>query len=184
MNNVSPHTRFYRDAPQLEALAAAMPARAKPRLLSAGCSTGEEVYTLAMMLPTSEVVGIDIDPNNIATARKGEYPGAELPPRLKKYLNNDVIDPAVAARCRFQHADLLKTGLFGPFDAILCRNVIIYLAEDDALSLLDRLARALSPEGLLFVARAEIQLARKVAALQAFDLADDVVAFRRATTPG
>lgn len=176
MNPVSPHTRFYRDGPQLEALAAALPARA--RILSAGCSTGEEVYTLAMLLPRCEVVGIDFDAANIETAKRGSYPGAELPARLRRHLHNDVIEPSVAARCRFLHGDLLKTGLFGPFDAILCRNVVIYLDDGVALGLLDRLSRSLTPSGILLVARAEILLARRVASLRAFELADDVVAFR------
>ncbi len=179
MNQPSPHTRFYRDAEQLEALVPALSARPRVRALSAGCSTGEEVYTLAMMLPASEVVGIDLDPANIATARAARYPGAELPPRLKRYLTGDVVDPAVAARCRFLHGDLRRTGLFGPFDAILCRNVVIYFDEAEALALLTRLAGALSRDGVLLVARAEIPLARRVEGLAAFELAPDVVAFRR-----
>lgn len=179
MNQPSPHTRFYRDAEQLEALAAALSARPRVRALSAGCSTGEEVYTLAMMLPASDVVGIDLDAANVETGRTARYPGAELPPRLRKYLRGDTIEPSVTARCRFIHGDLRKTGLFGPFDAILCRNVVIYFDEAEALALLDRLARALSRDGLLLVARAEIPLARRVEPLEALELAPDVVAFRR-----
>jgi chemotaxis protein methyltransferase CheR len=179
MNSVSPHTRFYRDPPQLDALAAALAGRAHPRVLSAGCSTGEEAYTVAMMLGDCEVVGVDIDANNIAIARRATYPEAELPPRLRRYLREGVVDAAIVQRCRFRAADLLTTALFGPFDAVLCRNVIIYLAEHDALALLDRLARALAADGILLVARAEILLARRVESLEAFTLAEDVVAFRR-----
>ena len=176
----SPHTRFYRDPPQLEGLAAALVGRVKPRILSAGCSTGEEVYTLAMMLGDSDVVGIDMDARNIETARRASYPDAELPPRLRRHLLGSVVEKSVVARCRFIAGDLLRTGLFGPFDAVLCRNVIIYLDEVVALELLDRLGRALAPEGILLVARAEILLARRVPSLMAFELAEDVVAFRRA----
>lgn len=176
MNSPSPHTRFYRDGAQLDALAAALTPR---RALSAGCSTGEEVYTLAMMFPSCEVVGIDVDAANIETARRAHYPGAELPPRLRRYFRDDAVDATVTARCRFIHADLRKTPLYGPFDAILCRNVLIYFDEAEALELLARLARALAPEGLLLVARAELQLARRVDGLAPVELADDVVAFRR-----
>lgn len=180
MNSASPHTRFYRDPAQLDALALALSGRARPRVLSAGCSTGEEAYTLAMMLGECEVVGVDLDANRIATARGAKYPGAELPLRLRRYLRDGVVDPNIVARCRFVTGDLVRTALFGPFDAVLCRNVIIYLAEDVALGLLERLAHALAPDGLLLVARAEILLARRVSSLRACSLAEDVVVFRRA----
>ncbi len=184
-------TRFYRDGAQLDAVIGSISSRERVRVLSAGCSTGEEVYTIAMLLelagvPTFEVVGVDALVESIGTARGARYSAtarASVPPRHRRFFaeHGDQVEiaSAIATRCRFTVGDLLTTVLFGPFDAIFCRNVLIYLDDDVALRVLERLANALAPDGVLCVARAEVGIARKVPGLFATTLPGDVVVFGR-----
>ncbi len=192
-------TRFYRDGAQLEAVADAVFRRAiaagRCRVLSAGCSTGEEAWTLALMLDALasarggavawEVVGVDVDRASVEHARAFRYPPsstATLPARLRRRVHvrdgATEIDPAVAARCRFEVRDLLGPLPLGPFDAIFCRNVVVYLEEDAAHRLLGRLSHALAPGGALVVARAEVAVARR-AGLASEEIGGRVVVFRR-----
>ncbi|MBI2388277.1 MAG: hypothetical protein HYV09_01560 [Deltaproteobacteria bacterium] len=191
-------TRFYRDGPQLEALARAVLDRAlgagRCRVLSAGCSTGEEAFTVAMMLADLapkdaewDVSGIDVRAASIEHARRARYPAstsASLPPRLRRFLvdrgDSVEIAPAVARRVRFNLGDLLTTPVVGPYDAILCRNVLIYLEEEAAVRVVARLARALTREGALLVARAEVPIVRRVPGLVATTPSTDVVLFQQA----
>jgi chemotaxis protein methyltransferase CheR len=185
-------TRFFRDGAQLEAALAAIGSSSRVRVLSAGSSTGEEAYTIAMLLASCardlEVLGIDVRSECVAIAREGRYLAeavATLPPRLHKYVikNGEArIAPSIAARCRFVIGDLLTAPLLGPFDAIFCRNVLIYLEEDVAQRLLGRLTAALSERGVLVVARAEVALARRSPSLIARTLPGDVVVFDRAAS--
>jgi chemotaxis protein methyltransferase CheR len=183
-------TRFYRDGAQLESVVGLLRGE-RVRVLSAGCSTGEEVYTVAMLLELAniaafEVAGVDALVDSVTTARSARYPATALstvPPRLRRFFTERgpevEIAPAIVAHCRFNVGDLLTTPLFGPFDAILCRNVLIYLDDDVALKLLERLANALAPNGVLCVARAEVAIARRVPGLLATTLPGDVVVFGR-----
>ena len=173
-------TRFFRDEAQLDAVARDVLAPSllsgRCRVLSAGCSTGEEVYSLAMLCEGArgegggawDVVGIDASAESLAIARTGRYPApavATIPAALRRFVREGadatVVDAAIRARCRFVEDDLLTAPLGGPFQAIFCRNVLIYLADDAALRVLDRLALALARDGVLVVARAEIPLARR-----------------------
>lgn len=188
-------TRFFRDGAQLEALARRVlePALAvgRCRVLSAGCSTGEEAFTLAMMLADLaprgaewDVVGLDVRSQSIDYARKATYPigsAVNLPARLRKYAidRGDTVEiaPAVARRVRFNLGDLLTSPIVGPYDAIVCRNVLIYFEEEPAARVVARLTRALARDGALLVARAEVPIARRQTALTPVDAAD-VVLFR------
>jgi len=188
-------TRFHRDGAQLEALARKVlePALAagRCRVLSAGCSTGEEAFTLAMMLADLaprgaewDVVGLDVRAQSIEYARRGKYPvssATSLPARLRKYAidRGDTVEiaPAVARRVRFNLGDLLSSPIVGPYDAIVCRNVLIYFEEEPASRVVARLGRALSRDGALLVARAEVPIVRRVQGFSPFEAAD-VVLFR------
>ncbi len=192
-------TRFYRDGTQLEALADAVlapaVARGRCRVLSAGCSTGEETYTLAMMIARIakgaawEVVGLDASPASVAIARRGRY-GKDVPEGLplvlRRYLvglaDGCEIAPAVATRCRFIVGDLLEKTLGGPYDAIVCRNVLIYFEDAPAARVVERLARALVPGGALLVARAEVAVARR-GTLVAESMRDTVLFRKPEVTP-
>ena len=174
-------TRFFRDQEQLDALArGAIPralARGRCRALSAGCSTGEEAYTLSMLIEHArderrdvdwEVIGIDVGEASISLARAGKYARsalASVPAQHRRCFvdrGEEVsIAPSIASRCAFVVGDLLTLALPAPCDVILCRNVLIYLADAASKTLIERLVAALDDEGVLVVARAEAPVVRR-----------------------
>ena len=137
---------------------------------SAGCSTGAEPYSVAMILldltPTVKhrILATDIDVEMLAKAQKGIYPAADLknvsPARLAKYFrpidaNNSAISEAVKQRVEFQRHNLLLDKFETGFDLILCRNVVIYFTEEAKESLYRRFFASLKPGGVLFVGGTE-----------------------------
>jgi len=160
-------TRLFRIPAQCAALAALLPAlaaRARAegrglRLLSAGCASGEEAFTLAALAleagapPGSRVLGVDLCRPALAAAELspglGE-PLALVPPALRAHFPGGAPGPALRGLARFRRANLHRgLGDAGPFDVIFCRNVLIYLTEEARAALLDRLVAALVPGGVL-----------------------------------
>lgn len=142
----------------------------KVKVWSAACSTGEEPYTLAILLaqflPLSEVkvYASDIDENAIAKAKRGIYHQRSLqfvpPAFVQKYFkpldNNlyEVVDEI--KRCvSFQKHNLLEDKFDTDFDLIVCRNVIIYFTEQAKDLLYHKFSAALKPGGILFVGSTE-----------------------------
>jgi len=140
------------------------------RALSAGCSTGEEAYSLAACLieaaPRAEVkvTGIDVDPRRIATARAGYYGAWSLRHPQGKPFWEPIgggrvrVRPDVHAATSFDVGNLLSLDEGGPFDVIFCRNVLIYLAPDAAHEVKRALAGALAAGGLLVLGTVEADL--------------------------
>jgi len=148
-------------------------ARGKARVWSAACSTGEEPFTIAMLLDAKgvldrvEIIGTDISAQSIAAAASGlhrkralrdDYP-AELGARyLEAGPGGVAVAPRIRAAVRFHTLNLFDgdaIARLGRFDAILCRNVLIYFRDDHVVRVLDRLAGALTPDGLLAVGVSE-----------------------------
>ncbi len=146
------------------------------RIWSAGCATGEEVYSIAMACLevlgpgcAVEVVGTDFHGPSLARARRGVYrPRAarNLPGRLReRYLTPDGdglrVCRAVRRLTRFERLNLAGQALggwvreHGPFQVIFCRNTMIYFAQEAASHLVDHLVGALAPEGALFLGASE-----------------------------
>lgn len=145
------------------------------RIISAGCSSGEEVYTLAMVLLETGhflwdwdlmVTGIDIDAQIIAKAKHGVYNGRAFqttPPHyLERYFNKCPeglqIKETVRKITGFTRGNLLRLeNEFEPqsADIIFCRNVLIYFSEDTTRQLVTSFARILKPGGLLFLGHSE-----------------------------
>lgn len=134
----------------------------KIRILSAAASTGQEAYSLAMMLLESgrsanqfEIVGTDISHRALERARAGKYihfeTGRGLPePLLAKYFaaagSEWVIRPEIRSLITFREMDLrddLRS--LGSFDLILCRNVLIYFDERTKQSVFDNLGHRMEP---------------------------------------
>jgi len=142
-----------------------------PRLSiwSAACSTGEEPYTIAMILDSlrvldaSSVLATDIDDGVLAKAKAGVYLERSLrdvPPEFVRnyfreadgaYHVSDRLKKAV----RFQKQNLLLDRFGDNYDLIVCRNVMIYFTEEAKQDLYRRFAQALKPGGLLFVGSTE-----------------------------
>lgn len=170
-------TRLYRHPMQTRLVGEFLPdrlARARNegralRLLSAGCATGEEAFTLgAQSLAASEdfpgarveVVGLDLCRPALTSATAGHIAAGlgdplglvplELLPWLADPQGRPKLHPALQRVLRFRRANLLGgVQAHGEFDVIFCRNVLIYLQDSARLDVMRALIRALRPGGIL-----------------------------------
>ncbi len=146
------------------------------RVWSAGCSTGEEPYSLAMTLLESRIqrpewnariLATDIDSNVLATAKAGTY-DIERISNLDKKLNRWVekgtgvnagkiqMVPQLQDLITFKQLNLMHSWPFkGPFDFIFCRNVVIYFNKETQKVLFDRFAEMLPVGGHLLIGHSE-----------------------------
>jgi chemotaxis protein methyltransferase CheR len=165
-------TRFFREAQQLEAavqhICASTPPGATISALSAGCSTGEEAYTLGILLADRsrkfEILGVDRSEEAIETARQGRYTyeSAREVPRVlvRRYFEDDgtmlTVRPSIRAHVSFDVYDLMESVPGGPFRIILFKNVLIYLANYVGAHVASRLASELNEDGILLSAASEV----------------------------
>lgn len=166
-------TYFFRHGEQLVAYAErALPDRLAATsgaiyVVSAGCSTGEEPYTLAMLaLACREpdrvrVLGCDVNPVAIAHAERGRYTRwalRALPPELERWFVNGELRPEPRAAVRFECRDLTDDRAWPPrtYDIVFCRNVVMYFTREAAREVVARLTRSLVPGGFLFLGHAEV----------------------------
>lgn len=141
----------------------------KLKLWSAACSTGEEPYTLSLVLLAKQyqkdatILASDIDEGAIAKAKQGVYSDRSLQdcPKdlLAKYFMKDSltyqISPEVKRMVTFKKHNLLADTFDTGFDLIICRNVMIYFTEEAKHELYHKFSRALRPGGVLFVGSTE-----------------------------
>ncbi|HEY3175265.1 MAG TPA: CheR family methyltransferase [Candidatus Polarisedimenticolia bacterium] len=177
-------TSFFRYPAHFRALAeVALPARMKAReedralrVLSAGCASGEEAYSIAILL--SEQIGdadpwrvtieaIDFNPDAIRRARDGRYASwslRETPPEILGRCfapsgGSFLLEPRIREMVSFEERNLLDDGpaFWRPesFDIILCRNVIIYFSPEAIQTVISRLSRSLAIGGYLFMGHSE-----------------------------
>lgn len=139
------------------------------RVYSAGASTGEELYSIAILfaeldaLERCELLGLDCRPDAIARARRGHFRAGALgslePPLREKYFRQAgeqwIVDERLQARIEWRLGDALEFSNLEPRDLILFRNVAIYLDQAYAAAGWSRLAEQLSPGGYLITGRAE-----------------------------
>jgi chemotaxis methyl-accepting protein methylase len=153
------------------------------RVWSAGCSSGDEPYSLAIlfhrfaassgMLPQIgrvKILGTDIDRQCLAAAERGQFEEADFtdtPDDLRgRYFTDSApftVSPSVRAMVRFERRDLLNQAPpteKGLFDLIVCRNVLIYFDRDTQERLFDGFHEALAPHGFLVLGKVETLLGR------------------------
>jgi chemotaxis protein methyltransferase CheR len=168
-------TAFWRHAEGLVALAAELAGAERPlRLWSAGCATGEEPYSLALALcdagrdrEEDRILGTDVSARALARAWAGVYGTRavrKLPePLAQRWLqpteHGAQVDGRLARRCTFERHNLLDAAPRDHFDAVVCRNVLIYFDPEVAASALVRLAGAVAPGGWLLLGPVELPLA-------------------------
>jgi chemotaxis protein methyltransferase CheR len=186
-------TRFYRDPMYWEAITTSLLPRLPPEVplagLSAGCSTGEEAYTLGMVLASSgrrfSVLGVDRALQAIEAARKAIYSAEaadHLPPAFVTRfceLKGGALHIRRELRevVSFEVCDLVKTVPRGGFHVIFFKNVLLYLAASAGDAVARRLTAELAPRGLLFPAASEAP--RLVSAgLASVRVSSQVTAFR------
>lgn len=147
----------------------------KIRIWSAGCSTGEEPYSLAIILKETvpsgwdaKVIATDLDTNVVNTAKRGVYKIDRLKgvteDRKKNWFlkgkgSNDgfvKIKPALQSSIEFGQINLMHDWpIKDQIDVIFCRNVVIYFDKETQARLFDRYANLLSDKGYLFVGHSE-----------------------------
>lgn len=187
-------TSFFRHLPQVSALAdvvvPAWRAREKksPRVWSAGCATGEEPYTLALVLArlmprpafSPTILATDVSAEAIAIARRGVYPASAAEDVPEPWREGLVVEggsarlrPEVASLVRFQRQNLADAELPRGFDLVWCRNVLIYFGPEARKRVLARIVASLEPGGFLFVGYSETL--RDVRGLRAVRHGDQVL---------
>jgi chemotaxis protein methyltransferase CheR len=163
-------TRFFRHGAQLDALGErVLPSLRSPvRAWSAGCASGEEAWTLAMLLAERglqfELWATDLSTAALVRAREGRYRAArvaaDVPAALRtRYFrrigDDDVVNDRLRGNVRFDAHNVLAATPWRDFDLILCRNVLIYFDEARRAEAVARLVRALKPGGWLLVGYSE-----------------------------
>ncbi|HKT96652.1 MAG TPA: CheR family methyltransferase [Paraburkholderia sp.] len=143
------------------------------RVWSVGCATGEEAYSLAMLLQerslktpegaSFQIFATDIDERAITFARTGLYPDAILsdvsPDRVRQFFSKDAAHYRIKKELRehmlFAHHNVLSDPPFSRLDLICCRNLLIYLDREAQVEILKMFHFALRPGGILFLGSSE-----------------------------
>jgi chemotaxis protein methyltransferase CheR len=179
---INNETCFYRDqanfalltGPVLDSIREKRKSTRRLRIWSAACSSGQEPYSLAMFFASNpekwagwniQIHATDVSTSALAQARKARYSQFEiqrgLPVMLMlKYFEQDgtdwqLKDPIRKAVSFAPHNLLESARNLGVFDLILCRNMLMYLCDENRRQVLDNLAGALTPDGILMLGAAE-----------------------------
>ena len=174
-------TTFFRDTEAFDAVKSLV----VPRLFSgkgasdtvriwvAGCATGEEAYSLAILMrehldaldtaPRIQIFATDIDDQAIETARAGRYPATLVrglsPQRLRRFfVQNEggyVVSKDIRELCTFSAHSLVRDPPFSRLDMVSCRNLLIYLDNDLQASVIPAFHYALAPGGILLLGSSE-----------------------------
>ncbi|HEU4730350.1 MAG TPA: CheR family methyltransferase [Kofleriaceae bacterium] len=167
-----PHTWFYRDSEQLQMIAKLL-ADTPPGPLAvwvAGCATGEEAYTLAMIGRRigrdMSVLATDVNEAALGAARRGVYSALairDVPELERRWIpaqdGGYAVAPALRENVSFARHNLVDPPPRAPrngWDLIVCRNVLIYFAPSAAVRLLERFARSVREGGWLVVGASEV----------------------------
>jgi len=173
-------TSFFREAhhfAELEQLIRRVQPERELKLWCSAASTGEEAYSMAMAAceaggtsaPRVRIIASDVDTSVLAQAEKACYPMERLErlsaERIRRFFvpgtgaraGSMLVKAELKALVRFQRINLLdaRYALSGPFDAIFCRNVMIYFDKATQYRILQRFAPLLRPDGLLFAGHSE-----------------------------
>jgi len=164
-------TTFYRDGGQLDGIRSFLvdryKARRRPlRVWSAACASGEEAYTLAILMADAEVpgtvTGTDLNEASLQVARSaGPYSGYRLMPVpadwrgrwFEQSGDGWTVQASLKSKVQFSPHNLLERALSTPggWDAIVCRNVLIYFSPETAGQVVERLTCELNDDGALFL---------------------------------
>lgn len=139
------------------------------RIWSAGCATGEEPYSLALLLdrdfPDSDfsILGTDLSPAAVEQATSATFPENRLdevsPELLQRSFRKEgrsyLLAKEIRSHVTFKVHDILSLSDYPACDLILCRNVLIYFAREDQERIMDRFHSALNPGGYLVLGKAE-----------------------------
>src|SRR3954469_13632420 len=175
-------TSFFRDAPAwdfvrddvLPDILASIPANRPLRIWAAACASGEEAYTIAMMLAEKmgddafkanvKIYATDLDDNALSDARQGVYGNEALKavpePLIEKYFEPHTrglaFRPDLRRAIIFGRNDLMLDAPISRIDLLVCRNVLMYFTPEAQGHILDRFNFALNSNGVLFLGKSEM----------------------------
>ncbi len=184
INSISTnHTKFFREAHHFDhmrthvavpfAQNATVTGNRRLRIWSAGCSTGEEPYTIAVVLKREirdfrgydvRVLATDIDTDVLTKAGRGEFSSTttdEVPKPYLEYFTRSgdrvAIDAEIKSLITFRRLNLMHEPwpFQGKFDAIFCRNVMIYFDGPTKAKLVQRFVQQIKPGGWLYIGHSE-----------------------------
>jgi len=194
-------TQFFRDPATFEALEKVVlpqlvsdKQNRKSRVIrawSAGCASGEEPFSLAILL--SEVLGnklrdftvsiyaTDIDEESLKKAERGEYEGLSMEGLKKEYLDRYFtyagrykIKDEIKRSVRFKRHDLISEKALTHFDIILCRNALIYFSRDMQEKLFTQFHQGLNKEGYLVIGKTETLTVEAMKMFRAVDVRERI----------
>jgi chemotaxis protein methyltransferase CheR len=195
-------TRFFREPHHFDHLksrliaprAGELRAGKRLRIWSAGCSSGQEPYSIALsilsLMPDARsfdvrILATDINQHVLQTARRAVYSAEEtnsVPPELLRAWTESAgggalrLDEAPRGLVTFRPLNLIGAWpMSGPFDAIFCRNVVIYFDEKTQMRLLNRMTSLLRPGGYLYLGHSE----RLIGPAEALFRIDGTTCFRK-----
>ena len=195
-------TRFFREPHHfdhlksrlIEPLMAEVRSGRRVRIWSAGCSSGQEPYSIALsilsLMPDARsfdirILATDINPHVLQTAQRAIYTAEEassVPADLRRAWTEPAaggslhIDEAARGLITFRPLNLIGAWpMSGPFDAVFCRNVVIYFDEKTQMRLLNRMTSLIRPGGYLYLGHSE----RLVGPAEALFNADGTTAYRK-----
>jgi chemotaxis protein methyltransferase CheR len=175
-------TYFFRNSDQFRALAeSALPDRMRARasdrrlrILSAGCASGEEAYSLSIVAQQAagpswdvSILAVDVNPAALEKAQRARFSPWALrettPELLSRWFRPEgresVLDQGARLPVRFEERNLVDDALrlwqHETYDVVFCRNVLMYFSPEKAQAVVARIARALVPGGYLFLGHAE-----------------------------
>jgi chemotaxis protein methyltransferase CheR len=174
------HSRFFREVHHFKLLSKHIselmtPGACRIRLWSAACAAGQEAYSMTITLShllgrrrnvDARVLATDIDRTSLASAKAARYASDDIgrvPSLARPYLRRDPDGTSTVVGVprelvRFKYHNLVGADwpMRGPFDAIFCRNVLIYLSRSDQAKVVARLAGLLKVGGILCLGHAEV----------------------------
>jgi chemotaxis protein methyltransferase CheR len=173
-------TRFFRNQPQFDALEKFVvpelftikktTASTVLKIWSAGCSTGEEPYSIAMLMTELlphpwkfEIIASDISLKCLIAGKEGFYAEDRMvgipDPYLKKYFDKVTggykVKPEIMSKVRFDYHNLKHDSGLRNLDIVFCRNVIIYFDEGSQLTVMKRFWDVMAPKSFLFIGHSE-----------------------------
>lgn len=148
------------------------------KVWSAGCSTGEESYTIAIAIRSYfeennidlsiwdvEIIGSDISLDSLFIAKAGKYPAKSVekiaPDIIERYFDRMedadqyIIKDVIRHMVKFDFHNLIYDSNFDKLDITFCRNVMIYFDEDVQKKVVDKIYNAMNPKGYLFIGHSE-----------------------------
>jgi chemotaxis protein methyltransferase CheR len=174
------HSHFFREVHHFKLLSRHLsgliqPGRCRLRIWSAACAAGQEPYSMAILIThllagrrdvDARVLATDVDRAILAAAERARYTPEDLgrlPRFARPFIRREADGTSTVAQgprslVRFKFHNLVGDDwpMRGPFDAIFCRNVLIYLSRADQARVVDRLARLLKVGGILCLGHSEV----------------------------